>query len=526
MISRPVNLDVLLSIRPHLSREDELNLSSTCSTVRALLRPYIFSSYHWDDSSEPLRSLWPLIKHLYVHSDGLRMIDVSGFFRNLNHLCSIHVKGDQITPALASVLAAAPNLHTLDFSYLCYRNEDPNMSSLLWPTIGAFPSLSCKPRAISFCSRHGAAYLDVDDCWYCEEKIYISRDSFASLLREIDISLVEGLEVGVEAMSLPFATAYTWASLRVLIITGKSLHPADASPELGVNPDIRAHANVHLGTILQSAPHLRVLRILCRCLDRVTYPHYVVWPSREPLPPLGTVIPSLEDLDFRNPSLDEGLLGQLPPSLKALSLMCYPHLTHGTTDSLWPLRTMEPVRGTRTADELTALLEITALPELRQLRISFRLLEDMSLFRCISARLPLLEVLEVHAEIGIGCLWTPEQLRQFALALESLKRLRELRINTFCNVLFVPGEEEDLSDMSDEEAVEELRSYGHHRWWRGIHADLIAEALATLQGVSRFWLPSTVAISRRRDKRVWRTYWIDREEDIPRLRMDPDSHIE
>ncbi|KAL1673251.1 hypothetical protein EV122DRAFT_283163 [Schizophyllum commune] len=525
--------DILLYFsKQYLSRQDLIALSSACTALRAILRPLVFASCRWDDDLQPPKSVWPLIKHLYVHAERLQAAYAPKFFLDLDDLTSLHVEGDYISDELEQILTSAHSLTTLDFSSLCYGSGS-DLRALTLPPLSYFPPLSCKPRVVKFCSRHHPDYLSplrlLDKCIRRTSRV---RRSFSSLLHQIDVSKVETLEVGMEALSLPFASAYPWMSLTTLVVTGISLHPDDAYEDVGNELEMRTHAYVHFGTMLMTAPRLRVLRILCRC-HRGQRPHCIAWPADEPPPPAGTAIPELEELDIRNPAFDEGLLRQLPSSLRNLSLMAYPHILHNTLPlAYYLLAETRPIRGIRTAEELIDILEARPMPELRQLRLSFRLHADMILFERIATLFPLLEELEIRAEIGPGCLWTPDELIDFARTLAPLARLRVLKVSTFNKVLTEPPEDDEdwsiccIGEPDEGEDPEEfmemrMREVRFHRWMNGLRADDIVRAFGPLRDVSEFWLPTTVRTDLRRWRRVWQVYRIARENGVARLCLQP-----
>ncbi|KAI4518079.1 hypothetical protein K525DRAFT_288797 [Schizophyllum commune Loenen D] len=515
----------------YLLRQDLIALSSTCTALRGL-RPLVLASCRWNDNLQPPESVWPLIKHLYIHAEHLQAVYASKFFLELDGLTSLHVEGDCISDELAKILMSTHNLTALDFSSLCYGSGS-DLRALTLPTLSCLPPLSCKPRVVKFCSRHHPDYLSplrlLDKCI---RKMPRVRRSCSSLLHQIDVSKVETLEVGMEALSLPFASAYPWTSLTTLVVNGISLHPDDTYEDFGNEPEMRAHAYVHLGTMLMTAPRLRVLRMLCRCY-RGQHPHCTAWPADEPPPPSGTAIPDLEELDIRNPAFDEGLLHQLPSSLRKLSLMAYPHILHNTLPlAFYLLAEARPIRGIRTAEELIDILEARPMPDLRQLRLSFRLHADMMLFERITTLFPLLEVLEIHAEIGPGCLWTPDELIDFARTLAPLANLRVLKVSTFNKVLpGPPADDEDwviccIGEPDEGEDPEEfmemrMREVRYHRWMNGLRADDIEQAFGPLEGVSEFWLPTMVRTDLRRWRRVWQVYRIARENSLARLCLQP-----
>ncbi|KAL1659322.1 hypothetical protein GGF50DRAFT_65516 [Schizophyllum commune] len=507
-----LDLAVLGLIQSWLSRRDLVILSSTCRALRALLRITIFASCRWIDDREPPKSIWSLIRELRVCSEAINGVHYSAFFRDLSNITSVCVCGETITDEIAFILASTPQLVCLDLSSLGRRSGD---AVLAWETLPEFPMLCCQPRVIKFCSSHGPSYLKFSHQSICEKKSYATRWAFMTLLHEADISYVEELEVGTEALSIPCVATYTWNSLQRLTVTGFWLRPSDTLTNL-------ANLHVHLGTLLISAPHLRVLRILCRFADWLAHPHCVAWPAEEARPPTGSAVPALEELDLRNPAPDEGLLIQLPRTLRALTLMTYPHLTNSLNPPQdWALAETAPLCGTRTPEEWISLLDAVALPELRTLRLSFRMLRDMALFQCIATRCPQLELLEVHGEIGPGCLWTAEQLYQFAEALIPLTNLRCLHVNTF-NDVFAEELPPPLPSWLSYADLQSLSMpYGGN-----ISEKDVVRAFAQLTSVSELWLPKSIPLVRRRARtqryrRVWQAYRLLRDDGMVQIRAEP-----
>lgn len=304
----------------------------------------------------------------------------------------------------------------------------------------AFPAMSCQPRILKFCSRFARTY----DSRGCVSRMHATRFSFATLLAQLDVSQIEGLEIGAEALSLPIAAAYTWTSLRELVITGYWMHPHD-DPGAFQDPRSRTpasiHAHVHIGTLLVAAPRLLILRIHCRYNTSSPHPYCVVWPGDDSTTHQGTGIRTLDTFELYNPTAMDGVYAQLPPTLRTLSLLSQPHCTSRTTESRFTttLRANETdfARGVLTPAALMRMLSATALPDLRDLRLSFRDLTDMRLCEFIADSFPRLEFLELHAEAGAQVLWRAPELSACARALVPLVHLQNLRLNTFRSALSV-----------------------------------------------------------------------------------------
>ncbi|KAL1716122.1 hypothetical protein EV715DRAFT_206006 [Schizophyllum commune] len=514
--------DIVQCIQEYLLHRDAVALSSTCRALRTAMRPSLFSSCHWRDEWQPPKTVWPYIRYLHVRSDAILGIYWSQFFLDLSNITSICASGPTITHELALILGSARNLAYMDLSSIGRQDwigtgrHKNGPSGFEKPQ--EIPPLTCTPRAVKFCSRLGSAYAQSTGS-ECANKIHAFRTSFTSLLHNSDISQIEELEVGMEALCLPFAAAYAWTSLRTLILTGFSLHQFDEDTTRMNGHDITAHVPIYIGAIVAAAPCLRILRILYRHRISIqeTQTHWLVCPARDERPPGRTVIPMLEELDLRNPAPDEGLLDQLPSTLRVLALTTYPHLCAiYSSDQDWAQEGLAPTHGTRTPEELMSLLEATAMPELRQLRLSFRSLKDMTLFERIVTRFPLLELLEIHGEIGPGCLWAAKELFDFAQALAPLTNLRCLHVNTFDDVFVAPSFPMlSLSDPQVAAAYEECASEQN-----------IIRAFGPLTSVTELWLPASHTIrtrsTRRLYKRVWRVYHVLRDDGMTRLHPEDD----
>ncbi|TRM63006.1 hypothetical protein BD626DRAFT_44591 [Schizophyllum amplum] len=506
-----IDADVLQCVTSLLNPSDLLSLSSTCSPLRAILGPPFFASCRWQKDKAPPASVWPYVRHLYIDTDNKYSIN-SKFFHDLSRLQSVHISAQAVSANMIYILSVASEIDTLDLSSLCYRPQGCNMAVQYEPLDG-FPPLSCRPTILKFCSHLGKQYTHAPDINIHRSRIRATRYPLVTLLHEMDVAQIKVFEVSAEALSLPHAVAYTWSSLRELTITGFWLHACDGpgvldDSDTGTPAWIYDH--LHLGTLLIATPRLRVLRLLCRYADYLSRPQCDVWPPGEPAPSSGTAIPLLEELQLCNPVASDGIFTQLQPSLRSLSLLSRPHLTQKTDEN-----TQEELEITEALDSnetlvpsaLIRLLSAASLPDLRELRFSFRNLEDMHLFEFIAARFPCLELLEFHAETGPGCLWTADDLAECARALSTLARLRVLRVNTFYKVL--------LRDNRDtEEYWEALVRY---RW--GIPRENVVAALfGPLRTVREVWLPlrRSVGYSRHGNRvlawRDWQVHRVDWDE--------------
>ncbi|TRM63002.1 hypothetical protein BD626DRAFT_385447, partial [Schizophyllum amplum] len=472
---------ILRCITHFLQVHDALSLSSACTSLRAVLSPNLLASCRWRKGKRPPRSVRHFIRHLFIDTDEVMYTD-SKFFRDLSGLQSIHIYGQAVTASMAGMLVAASNIDELDLSYLCYRPEDSKYP-LHYDLQPGFSSLSCRPKMLKFCSRLGRQYTRGGEDML-ESRIRALRYPLVTLLHQVDVAQIEVFEVCAEALPLPIATAYSWSSLRELIITGFWLHACD-DPGVLDDPDIGtpawAYDCVHLGTLLLLAPRLRVLRVSCGYAEWLSHPRCVVWPRAEPPPPSGSAVPLLQELQLCNPIASDGIFSQLPPSVRVLSLLILPHLTQETdANTQEELEIMEArdAHETLVPSALINILAAAPLPDLRELRFSFRNLDDMHIFEFIAARFPRLELLEFHAEIGPGCLWSADELAECARALSTLRHLRVLRVNTFYEVL--------LRDNRDSE--EYWEAVVRHR--SGIPRESIVAALfGPLASVREVWMP-------------------------------------
>lgn len=439
------NLDVFCWIVGYLSFHDSVSFSSTSSQLRRLLCPSLFSVYHWDRTNIPPKTVRCYIRHLYLHVFDHDEDALNHFFDDFDadRLWSLHLCAENIMYRVRDILPTATQLQTLDLARLCYKtiNYLGSRDYTPYKPLPAFPTLSCQPRVLQFCSRFDEIY----DARLCANRMRATRFSFATLLAQLDVSQIERVEVGAEALSLPIAAAYTWAALRELVITGCWLHPQDdpgafEDPGSGTPASIFAH--VHIGTLLVAAPRLSVLRVRCRYTPTFPQPCCVVWPRDDNTAArLGTALRALDTFELYNPTATDGIYAHLPPTLRALSLLAYPHCTT-KVDEHPALPTgiiiaSPPQRVLLAPVELMRILSVTALPDLRDLRLSFRDLADMRLCEFIAKAFPRLELLELHAEAGARVPWQAPELSACASALAPLLRLQTLRLNTFRSALTV-----------------------------------------------------------------------------------------
>ncbi|KAL1744300.1 hypothetical protein HDZ31DRAFT_64210 [Schizophyllum fasciatum] len=326
--------------------------------------------------------------------------------------------------------------------------------------------MASRPSVLCFCARvdelHSYALPS-----QCVSKARATRAPFASLLRELDVSVIEKLEVGAEALSLPIAVAYTWSSLRELTITGFWLHDNAETPlgdeRAGTPASIFQH--MHLGTLVNAAPRLRVLRVRCRYLMDYDEPRWTVWPPQDRAAPhiaLGSG-GALETFEYYNASAADSVYARLPPTLRSLALLTHPPSAHDTD----PVREMELQEmfweNSHTCvvpnpQSLMQALAVTSLPHLRDLRLSFRDLTDMRIFEFVAETFPLLEVFEARAETGPGSIWAAPQLAACAAALAPLAHLRSLHLSTFRDVLTPQYWQEIQGSTYFEALTEEQRS--------------------------------------------------------------------
>ena len=353
--------------------------------------------------------------HLYVQTDEA---DMQNFLvtHDLSRIESLHVRATRITSSLALILRSTPRIHTLDLAYLYFRTFPKNIAvSMNYPLqpLPRFPQLVSRPRVVRYCSRLDLVHeiaTDVD--WI--EKARATRYPFATLLHELDISQVEQLEISAESLALPFAVAYTWSSLRVLVITGFWISNDSETPldDARLKTPASIFEHVHLGTLINATPNLRILRIRWR-YDFLPEPRRTVWPPGD-VSQLKTFGGALEVFELYNPSALDGVYTRLPRTLRSLSLLTHPHGTHGTNMlkeyELREVNIANPYIAVLRPLDIERILTLTELPCLRDLRLSFRGQEGTRLFDFIAETFPLLEVLELHAETGPGCIWQTPQL--------------------------------------------------------------------------------------------------------------------
>ncbi|KAL1672735.1 hypothetical protein EV122DRAFT_224079 [Schizophyllum commune] len=470
-----LNEDNLRDIVAYLSTKDAVALSSTCRVIRRTYKSFLFSTCRWKRYETPPRSLWHLYKHLHIHTDAPHnFLQRNDFFHDLTGLESLHVCAENIQVGLRQILLDASNLHTLDLARLCWKlrssgrtedSDDPDAessNSLYYEPLHPFSSIACNPRVLKFCSQFDIPYGDWPEK-LCANKMRATRLSFVSLLQELGTAHLKHLEVGVEALHLPIVASYTWSSLRELVLTGYWVSPED-DPKAYDDPDfetpLAAFGEVYLGTLLAAMPRLTAFRVRCRLTWWLAHPNLVVWPAGDPLPSSGSVIPALEEFELSNPNATDGILRQLPPSLRALALLTHPHTTHEMSDA--NTRGMQ-ARFTLTPSEVIAVLSAASLPDLRRLRFSIRELVDASVkdvFGHIARAFARLEVLEIHLEGPRDNMWSAHEVTACADALTPLTNLKCLRISTF-NWVY---SDEYWEKMKREESQDYVES---HEWGRG-----------------------------------------------------------
>ncbi|TRM57214.1 hypothetical protein BD626DRAFT_497274 [Schizophyllum amplum] len=551
-----VDADVLSSIVKSLAKREIMSLSSTCVPLRNALRPSAFASLMWKRGDPPPQSVWNFVRHLYVETD-TEDLTTYDFFQDLSGLVSIHIRGEYISDNLMHILSTATRLQLLDMA--CFPWKMPG-SYIQYDLLPGFPPLSCQPRFIKFCSRLEMIYYDNAQL-SCASRMRALRYALATLIEDIGIDHIEALEVCVEALSLPFAVPYTWTSLRKLVLTGYWVHTSDdrdayEDPLLGTPASISD--SLHLGTLLLAAPRLQVLHIRWRVPYWLPNTKCIVWPVDEQPPLSGTAIPRLEILELCNPTATDGILAQLPPSLRSLALLTHPHATQKTSVAneyeLWEVNPQYPhANATLTPVELMGVLSTSPLPALRELRLSFRGLKDMRLFEYIAASFQQLEVLEFHAETGPECIWTAKELADCAHFLAPLVHLRVLRMNTFRNIY--PDDEWELAMQDDTDRDSFLRSPGllprmtasqilfgaHHAADQmlrdgqsedeaGDTGGAEGDVRARFPSLREVWLPISTAVDPTTRytwvSRIWQVYHVDRGRDgRGDLRLDSGPEI-
>ncbi|KAL1727923.1 hypothetical protein FB107DRAFT_205951 [Schizophyllum commune] len=520
-----LNEDNLRDIAAYLSTKDTVALSSTRRSIRRIYAPYLFSTCRWRRYETPPRSLWHLFKHLHIHTDGPHnFLQRNDFFHDLTGLEFLHVRAENIQAGLRQILLDTPNLRTLDLARLCWKlrssgrtedSDDPDSESsysLYYEPLRPFSSVACNPRVLKFCSQFDIPYGNWPEK-LCAKKMRATRLSFASILTQLSTLHIEHLEVGVEVLHLPIVAAYTWMSLRELVLTGywvslEDDHGAYDDPNLETPSWV--FGQVFLGTLLAAMPKLVALRVRCRLTWWLAHPSPFVLPVDDPLPPSGSVIPALEEFELSNPNASDGIFPQLPPCLRSLALLTHPHTAHEMSDA--NNRGMQ-AKFTLTPSEVIAVLSAAPLPNLQRLRFSVRELVDAGVkdvFEYIARSFPRLELLEIHLEGPRDKMWSAHEVTACADALTPLTYLKCLRISTFNWVYSdgMPRHRVEISLFGEDDAV------GAHRRFPQLR---------------EVWLPTTIQLGTRfmmHSRRVWRIYYVDCTEGGTRfLRIDTGPHI-
>ncbi|KAL1716136.1 hypothetical protein EV715DRAFT_205992, partial [Schizophyllum commune] len=452
---------------------------------------------------------------------------------DLSNIESVHLRATFISTCISYIVNNTPRLHTLDLRFLCstmYQRADP----INFEELDAFPPLVTHPRVLHFCSQtEGAGSGFAPD--ECTSRMRGTRFPFATLLHQLDVGQIEHLEVGAEALSLPFAVTYTWSSLRELIITRIRMHNDPQTPldDPRLKTPASAHEAVHLGTLVCAAPQLRVLRVRCHRSDLYPHVQWTVWPPDDPPLPSRSSMPAIEEFELYNPFATDGVYKYLPSTLRTLSLLNYPHVQCATLATEgWEIQPPPyPMDGVlRPAGLMHALTAVSA-PELRTLHISFRDVDDTRLWTRIADLFPLLEVLELHDEIGPGSIWGATKLASCARALSSLSHLRSLRLNTFRRVLDAedwkgyPGERE-VYETPDQKAragilMEDVKSalFGDDVGSQSKHVDTgpPTDLTSRWPELRDVWLPTSVYQFPYRSRvprlfRHWKVYDVYRDD--------------
>lgn len=530
------------------------------------MRPTLFASCRWKGDSEPPDTIWSLIRHLYIDTDTTPCVEGHAFFRDLSALESIHVRAENVSTGLSHILSTTPNLHTLDLSRLCCKDEDDFSSvGLFYDPLPCLPPLPSRPSILKFCSHLDRTYADGDRARHMHAtKIRGLQLPFAALVYDIGADRLEYLEVGAEALSLPFLAAYTWTSLRELVITGYWGRYPQEDPRALADPGLltpaTAHAHVHLGTILAAAPCLRALRVHCRFVLWLECSQCVVWPASEPPPPSGSAIPLLDTLELHNPNAEDDIYAQLPASLRTLSLLTWQHLLQKVdlvptsdmnVEECLPQPSDPLVLRILTPAQLGRTLRAAALPELCELRFSYRGPADMDLFKLIATSFPRLELLEFHAELDPEKAWSARELAACSSILVPLIYLRVLRADVFRTVYADDHLEQYLRYCHTQERIDEV--YANHECSvserRGIPRRDVVDALfgagegfgddealdrasshsIRFPALRQVWLSTTVAGGNRHARwtgRSWHMYHVDRDRDgRADLRLDREPNI-
>ncbi|KAL1727607.1 hypothetical protein EV714DRAFT_216805 [Schizophyllum commune] len=425
--------DVHGVISQYLCFEDLVGISSTCVTLRDTYRHLAFATLWWRRKRPPPKSLWRFFKHLHMDVDADSTF-VYEFLKNLDGLESLHITSTTVSYNLMNILRLAPHIQVLDLGRLNWTTPEDIVE---YPPLPGFQPIPCRPRVLKFCSSLNPSYTYFNMFDAYGSRMRAQRFPLLTLLRDIGIARLESLEVCLEALSLPFAVAYTWSSLRELVLTGLWIHPGNdretlEDERLGI--PVAMYECVHLGSLLVACPLLTILRVRWRSATWLKNPGCIVWPAAEPLPPpnLG-VLAMLNVLELRNSSATDGIFSLLPPSLRSLSLLTHPHTTE--REDLTLDNSLENSNrrygAAMTPSALVSVLSAVPLPELRALHLSFCGPMDTRLFQYIAASFPRLEVFEFHAELSPGYVWSARELRVCADALVPLTMLRVLRLNTF-----------------------------------------------------------------------------------------------
>ncbi|PIL28360.1 hypothetical protein GSI_09511 [Ganoderma sinense ZZ0214-1] len=419
--------DSLLELFEHVNTYGGLHsLSLTCKWAREVCKPILFRRCRWapgyafnSPHSIP-ETIWPYVRSISIH----------GNFHLLKYESNYYpytpVGYDVVYAPLTTSLCRLPRLHTLTIG--------STVGGVPWEAINAAVQvpqlrnlrisgfldhrdiLPAKTEQSLRLPVHSLATIDYPSSGY--RKVSATEIKiFSVLLHQVTFQRsLEALSVPSECMSLDYLSTTQFPRLRELALIGRRQH-SDGQQDV---PYI---------SILANMPRLRKLALTFS--QPIGLPRQQIWPvdMAAEFP-----CPDLEDLSVSYPHPDDEFYAHLPPTLRRLTLRCWPrhylHLLehdrrHMTAKYGW----YSPILS---SSEMLRILRRCPSRNIRRLEVEFE--EDHSgrdLFFYISEAFPQLEYVVIHRYRPVGGV----EVTSVATLAQALAPLRRLRI-LLCNLDF------------------------------------------------------------------------------------------
>ncbi|KAM5544067.1 hypothetical protein V8D89_002253 [Ganoderma adspersum] len=395
-----LNTDALLHIFDYLQQDGALfSFSITCWAMREAAMPVLFNSCRIlvkepiDEDHFIPRSLWPYIRTLSLIDKCPDLVAMKRSFwsRELSFTNDRLLCGTMCATFLKDALRAMPLLHSVSLK-ICARE----IHGIGWDSIAAILST---PQLRSFTigtfllnPREAPPKTWVDNLaplttFRYDQPSYHSylltyptqQDTLASILTWLHRSL-ESLLLPSEITPVAVLSQIQWPQLRELSLSG------EFHQDTGYTAPFVS--------LFSGMSKLRVLNLTLALPMGVDRKELMLWPegyeSRLPWP-------DLEALTVSFPDPGDHIYGQLPPSLRHLSLRCTPHAClHRWLPNKYPYHS--PILR---ASEMLDILTKISTPLLDSLQLEYCADDaDDHLLRCISDKFSNVRCLEIHRLIA------------------------------------------------------------------------------------------------------------------------------